>query len=52
MVYNRGMNEDFNNLMNMLSEDARFALQKADFFSKRYNRGYVSTEHLLMGIIA
>ena len=52
MMYNRGMNEEFNNIMSMLSEDARFALQKADFFSKRYNQGYVSTEHLLIGIIA
>ena len=31
MVYNRGMNEDFGNLMNMLSEDARFALQRRTF---------------------
>ena len=38
--------------MNRLSENARFALQKADFYSKRYNNGYMSTEHLLLGIMA
>ncbi len=35
-----------------MSEDARFALQKADFYSKRYNNGYMGTEHLLLGILA
>ena len=34
------------------SENARFALQKADYYSKRYNQGYMGTEHLLMGILA
>ncbi|MBQ9016725.1 ATP-dependent Clp protease ATP-binding subunit [Candidatus Saccharibacteria bacterium] len=38
--------------MNKLSENARFALQKADFYSKRYNNGYMGTEHLLLGILA
>ena len=38
--------------MNHLSENARFALQKADFYSKRYNNGYMGTEHLLMGIMS
>ena len=38
--------------MGHLSENARFALQKADFYSKRYNQGYMGTEHLLMGILA
>ncbi|MBR3180157.1 ATP-dependent Clp protease ATP-binding subunit, partial [Candidatus Saccharibacteria bacterium] len=38
--------------MNHLSENARFALQKADFYSKRYNNGYMSTEHLLLGIMS
>lgn len=45
------MNDEFNEIMNHLSENARFALQKADFFSKRYNRGYMGTEHLLLGIL-
>ncbi|MBQ6393674.1 ATP-dependent Clp protease ATP-binding subunit [Candidatus Saccharibacteria bacterium] len=45
------MQDDFNEIMNNLSENARFALQKADFFSKRYNDGYMNTEHLLMGIL-
>ncbi len=38
--------------MSKLSENARFALQKADFYSKRYNNGYMGTEHLLMGIMS
>lgn len=38
--------------MSQLSENARFALQKADFYSKRYNNGYMGTEHLLMGVMA
>lgn len=46
------MRDDFNDIMNNLSEDARFALQKADFYSKRYNNGYMSTEHLLLGVAA
>lgn len=46
------MQDDFSDIMNHLSENARFALQKADFYSKRYNDGYMSTEHLLMGIVA
>ena len=44
--------DEFSEIMNHLSEDARFALQKADFFSKRYNQGYMGTEHLLMGVLA
>ena len=46
------MQDDFSDIMNHLSENARFALQKADFYSKRYNNGYMSTEHLLLGILA
>ncbi|MBQ8992457.1 ATP-dependent Clp protease ATP-binding subunit [Candidatus Saccharibacteria bacterium] len=46
------MEDDFNEIMNKLSENARFALQKADFYSKRYNNGYMGTEHLLLGILA
>ena len=45
------MNEEFNEIMNHLSENARFVLQKADFFSKQYNKGYMGTEHLLLGIL-
>lgn len=44
--------DEFSEIMNHLSENARFALQKADFFSKRYNQGYMGTEHLLMGVLA
>lgn len=44
--------DDFSEIMNHLSENARIALQKADLFSKRYNQGYMGTEHLLMGILA
>ena len=46
------MQDEFTEIMNHLSENARFALQKADYFSKRYNNGYMGTEHLLMGILA
>lgn len=46
------MIDEFSEIMNHLSENARFALQKADFYSKRYNQGYMGTEHLLMGIMA
>ena len=34
------MENEFSEMMNRLSEDARFALQKADLFSKKYNNGY------------
>lgn len=46
------MADEFSEIMGHLSENARFALQKADFYSKRYNQGYMGTEHLLMGILA
>ena len=46
------MQEEFSEIMNKLSENARFALQKADFYSKRYNNGYMGTEHLLLGIMS
>ena len=46
------MQAEFSEIMNRLSENAKFALQKADFYSKRYNNGYMGTEHLLMGILA
>ena len=51
-MYNNGMQEEFSEIMNRLSENARFALQRADFYSKRYNNGYMGTEHLLLGIMA
>ena len=46
------MQDDFSEIMNNLTENARFAIQKADYYSKRYNSGYMSTEHLLLGILA
>lgn len=46
------MQAEFSEIMNRLSENAKFALQKADFYSKKYNNGYMGTEHLLMGILA
>ena len=46
------MQEEFSEIMNHLSENARFALQKADYYSKRYNNGYMGTEHLLLGVMA
>ena len=44
--------DEFSEIMSHLSENARFALQKADYYSKRYNQGYMGTEHLLMGVLA
>ena len=46
------MNDDFNSITNSLSENARFAIQKADTYAKMYNNGAVQTEHLLLGILA
>lgn len=46
------MQEEFSEIMNRLSENARFALQKSDYYSKRYNNGYMGTEHLLLGIMS
>ena len=38
ILYNGGiMQEEFSEIMNHLSENAKFALQKADFYSKKYN---------------
>lgn len=51
-MYNEGMDSEFSEMMNKLSENARFALQKADLFSKKYNNGYMGTEHVLLGILA
>ncbi len=46
------MQEEFSEIMSRLSENARFALQKSDYYAKRYNNGYMGTEHLLMGVMA
>jgi len=46
------MENDFNDIMSRLSENAKFALQKADLFCKKYGNGYMGTEHILMGIAA
>lgn len=46
------MDSDFSEMMNQLSENARFALQKADLFSKKYNNGHMGTEHILLGILS
>lgn len=46
------MENEFSEMMNRLSENARFALQKADLFSKKYNNGYMGTEHILLGVLA
>ena len=52
-MYNGGiMQEEFSEIMKKLSENARFALQKSDYYSKRYNNGYMGTEHLLLGIMS
>ncbi len=52
ICYDGDMQAEFSEIMNRLSENARFALQKADFYSKRYNNGYMGTEHLLLGILS
>ncbi len=52
VCYNGGMQAEFSEIMNNLSENARFALQKADYYSKRYNNGYMGTEHLLLGVMS
>ena len=46
------MQAEFNEIMSKLSENARFALQKSDYYAKRYNNGYMGTEHLLLGIMS
>ena len=46
------MQDDFTEIMNNLTENARFALQKSDYYAKRYNNGYMRTEHLLLGILS
>ena len=46
------MENEFSEMMNRLSENARFALQKADLYSKKYNNGYMGTEHILLGVLA
>lgn len=46
------MQDEFSEIMSKLSENARFALQKADFYSKKYNGGFMGTEYLLLGILA
>lgn len=45
------MENDFNDLMNRLSENARFVIQKADIYSKQYNSGFMGTEHILLGLL-
>ncbi len=45
------MKDEFNDVMDHLSENSRFVIQKADTHAKRYNNGYMGTEHLLLGIL-
>ncbi|MBR3320267.1 ATP-dependent Clp protease ATP-binding subunit [Candidatus Saccharibacteria bacterium] len=46
------MQDEFSEIMRSLSENARFSIQKADLYAKRYNNGYMGTEYLLLGILA
>ena len=46
------MQDEFSEIMQHLSENARLSLQKADYYSKRYNNGFMGTEYLLLGILA
>ncbi len=45
------MNDDFGEILSSLSENARFVLQKADYFAKKYNNSNMGTEHMLLGIL-
>ncbi len=46
------MQDEFSEIMSHLSENARFSIQKADYYAKKYNNGYMGTEYLLLGILA
>lgn len=46
------MNDEWSDILNNLTEDASFALQRSDFYAKKYNKGHIRTEHLLLGILA
>ncbi|MBQ8996717.1 ATP-dependent Clp protease ATP-binding subunit [Candidatus Saccharibacteria bacterium] len=46
------MQDEFSEIMHHLSENARFSIQKADYYAKMYNGGYMGTEHLLLGLLA
>ncbi len=46
------MDDDFSDIMNRLTENAKFAVQKADFYAKAYNNGNMGTEHMLLGLLA
>lgn len=46
------MNNDFAEIMQNLSEDAKLAFQKADYYSHRLKVGLMQTDHLLLGIAA
>ena len=46
------MQDDFNSIITRLTENARHAVQKADFYSKTYNKGNMGTDHLLLGLLS
>ena len=46
------MIDDFSELMARMTDNARFTLQKADAFSRRYGSNYIGTEHILLGMLA
>jgi ATPases with chaperone activity, ATP-binding subunit len=46
------MVDEFSELMSMMTDNAKFALQKADVFSRKYGSSYVGTEHILLGMLA
>lgn len=46
------MVDDFSELIGMMTDNAKLALQKADVFSRRYGSNYVGTEHILLGVLA
>ena len=46
------MQAEFTEIMSKLTEHARCTLQKSDYYAKRYNNGYMGTEHLLLGIMS
>ncbi|MCL2869438.1 ATP-dependent Clp protease ATP-binding subunit [Candidatus Saccharibacteria bacterium] len=46
------MFDDFSDLVNKMTDDAKASLQQADIFSRKLGSNYIGTEHLLLGILA
>lgn len=46
------MNDDFNDFLNKLTDNAKTSLQHAGAIARGYGSSYIGTEHLLMGLLA